>query len=83
MPPLVGDDSVVAAATDDLQSRIAQIALQARKRNPMGYKMTASPSSSPPSTPPRARTFVNTYSGQEIALLDTAQNVPGFLEEFW
>mmetsp|Transcript_21751 Transcript_21751/g.42785 ORF Transcript_21751/g.42785 Transcript_21751/m.42785 type:complete len:89 (+) Transcript_21751:313-579(+) len=88
MAPRALDNDVEVVALD-LESRIAAIALQARKRNPEGYKLApvddgaSSRSSSPPGTPPQVKNFVNTKSGQQFILLDTAKNVPTFLQEIW
>ena len=72
---------------DDLAARIRQIAREAKERNPEGFHDGSSVSSDEdsasldrsPSSP--APIYVNPSSGQTIALLATAVNVPLYLRE--
>mmetsp|Transcript_12683 Transcript_12683/g.23550 ORF Transcript_12683/g.23550 Transcript_12683/m.23550 type:complete len:101 (+) Transcript_12683:59-361(+) len=73
---------------DSLQERIAKIALQARERNPDGFKLepverirsrSSSPNSSLVDDDFAGRQFLNQRSGQKVVLLCTTRNVPSHL----
>jgi len=60
----------------DLQARLDSIALQARERNPGGFRLAPVIQSHTA----EVKNFRNVISGQSIVLLENARNVPAFLQ---
>lgn len=74
---------------DSIQTRINQIAAEAKQRNPEGlknYNVKSSDGGSVSSTSDEEKSqplgkFVNPHSGQRFSLLATTKNVPLYLQE--